>query len=386
MNCPQDIDIAGTYEVQVPNADEYNSSDDEFLAVKQRRLMKEKENRFDIKWKKSQIDYTHSALSIESLDHDVLQEKLVEKTPLELFFLYFHDEMLNLIINFSLKYADDNNRPNFRLDKEQLLKFLGIVLLSGYHTLPTIPMFWSNEEDKGVEIVKKIMSRNTFQNIKRNLYLSDNSLLDPSDKFAKIRAFLQLINKKKLQFGVFSHNLFIDEQMVPYFGRHSCKMFIKGKPVRFGFKLWCLCSSDGYLFHIEPYAGAAMKTGKSKLGLGGEVVMQLLPVVKNPHVQRIFFDNLFSSFDLFVELKNKGFFATGTVRDNRTKNCPLENIKCTSKKERGFFDTTYDTCSKISLVRWKDNSVVTVITNHLNVEPIQSIKRCNRKKKKGNTS
>ncbi|XP_071057052.1 piggyBac transposable element-derived protein 2-like [Onthophagus taurus] len=146
MNCPQDIDIAGTYEVQVPNADEYNSSDDEFLAVKQRRLMKEKENRFDIKWKKSQIDYTHSALSIESLD-DVLQEKLVEKTPLELFFLYFDDEMLNLIINFSLKYAHDNNRPNFRLDKEQLLKFLDIVLLSGYHTLPTIPMFWSNEEE-----------------------------------------------------------------------------------------------------------------------------------------------------------------------------------------------------------------------------------------------
>lgn len=28
--------------------------------------------------------------------------------------------------------------------------------------------------------------------------------------------------------------LSVDEQMIPYFGRHSCKMYMKGKPVRFG--------------------------------------------------------------------------------------------------------------------------------------------------------
>nr|CAH7746854.1 unnamed protein product [Callosobruchus chinensis] len=49
-----------------------------------------------------------------------------------------------------------------------------------------------------------------------------------------------MINEKNMQFGIFSHNLSIDEEMVTYFGRHSCKMFMKGKPIRFGFKLRCL--------------------------------------------------------------------------------------------------------------------------------------------------
>lgn len=63
------------------------------------------------------------------------------------------------------------------------------------------------------------------------------------------------MNKKFIQFGVFSHYLSIDEQMVPYFGRHYCKMFIRMKPIRFGFKFWCLCFAEGYLFMFIPYQG-----------------------------------------------------------------------------------------------------------------------------------
>ena len=48
------------------------------------------------------------------------------------------------------------------------------------------------------------------------------------------------------QYDVLHDLLSIDESMMPYYGSHSCKMFIKGKPIRFGYKLWCLCESDGY--------------------------------------------------------------------------------------------------------------------------------------------
>jgi hypothetical protein len=83
--------------------------------------------------------------------------------------------------------------------------------------------------------VRKCMSRNTFRAIKRNLHLSNNNL-DKNDKFSKLRLIFTSLNKRSLQFGIFTHNnLSIDEQMVPYFGRHSAKMFIKSKPVRFGF-------------------------------------------------------------------------------------------------------------------------------------------------------
>ena len=40
-------------------------------------------------------------------------------------------------------------------------------------------------------------------------------------------------------------NLSIDEVMIPYFGRHGTKQFIRGKAIRYGFKLWGLASIFG---------------------------------------------------------------------------------------------------------------------------------------------
>lgn len=57
--------------------------------------------------------------------------------------------------------------------------------------------------------------------------------------------------------------------MVPYFGHHSCKMFIRGKPIRFGYKVWMMCSPEGYLFSMQIYTGAAKTTvEESQLPLG----------------------------------------------------------------------------------------------------------------------
>ncbi|CAI6371246.1 unnamed protein product [Macrosiphum euphorbiae] len=41
----------------------------------------------------------------------------------------------------------------------------------------------------------------------------------------------------------------IDESMVPYFGRHGCKQFIRGKPIRFGFK--CGLDTDDRLCSLD---------------------------------------------------------------------------------------------------------------------------------------
>lgn len=63
-----------------------------------------------------------------------------------------------------------------------------------------------------------------------------------------------------MQFDVFSHHLSIDEEMVPYFGRHASKMFIKTKPVRFGYKFWCICSSNGNLYKCIPCGRKSMNS------------------------------------------------------------------------------------------------------------------------------
>ena len=62
---------------------------------------------------------------------------------------------------------------------------------------------------------------------------------------------LQKSDHYKIKFGVFSKDLSIDEQMVLYFGRHSSKMFIRRKPIRFGYKIWGLASSYSYLINLK---------------------------------------------------------------------------------------------------------------------------------------
>ena len=59
--------------------------------------------------------------------------------------------------------------------------------------------------------------------------MCDNEHIDPSEKWAKLRPLFDVVNKKLTQFGMFASHPSIDKQMVPYFGKHSCKMFIRGK-------------------------------------------------------------------------------------------------------------------------------------------------------------
>ena len=53
---------------------------------------------------------------------------------------------------------------------------------------------------------------------------------------AKIRPIQKVANASLQKFEIFAEDLSVDEQMMPYLERHLCKMFIRGKPIRFGCK------------------------------------------------------------------------------------------------------------------------------------------------------
>lgn len=240
------------------------------------------------KWQREDPIYNTSPKNDSMAMIQNIEESVAGKTPYEVLSLYFSDEIWNQIVNFSIKYAVDNNRHSFAVTVTEMKRFFGIVLLSEYHTLPATKIYWSKDEDKSAPIVRKCMSRNKFDSIKRNIHFCDNETLDKNDKFAKVRPIINAINQKNLQFGIFAHNLSIDEEMVPYFGRDGCKMFIRGKPVRFGFKLWCLCSENGYLYKFIPYGGKNDNDGRGDLGLGEKTVLDLLSVVQDPSLHRVF--------------------------------------------------------------------------------------------------
>ena len=142
--------------------------------------------------------------------------------------------------------------------------------------------------------ISRSMSRKRFEDIKKLIYFANNNNLPAGDKLAKIRPEQNRVNASLQQFTMFAKDLLIDEQMVPYFARHCAKMFIRGKPIRFGYKNWVLASSDGYPYKFETYTGAC-DTKDSNKTLGPQVVSVILSIVENPDGHCVYFDNFFTS-------------------------------------------------------------------------------------------
>lgn len=85
---------------------------------------------------------------------------LLTKTEYELWKLFFDDSIIELIKTQTILYARrERNMPKFELTVEELQHFLGIILFSGYHTLPSERDYWSTQVDLGVPIVASTMPR-----------------------------------------------------------------------------------------------------------------------------------------------------------------------------------------------------------------------------------
>ena len=95
-------------------------------------------------------------------------------------------------------------------------------------------------------------------------------------------------------------------------------MFIKGKPIRFGYKIWCLCGSDGYPYHMQIYQ--KKQSNANDQPLGTRVINNMVSIISsisNVFYHQLYFDNFFSSYRLMNELAEKSMRATGTIQGNR---------------------------------------------------------------------
>lgn len=71
----------------------------------------------------------------------------------------------------------------------------------------------------------------------RFIHCANNNEMNANDKVWKLRPVMDMLKDTFLNHFVPSQNLNFDESMVKYFGKHSCKQFIRDKPIRFGYKI-----------------------------------------------------------------------------------------------------------------------------------------------------
>jgi hypothetical protein len=360
-----EIEVAGEVEVEELTSED---SDDDL----------EETNDRPPQWRKTTVFRNQLE---QSLPLQPLEDKfplLATFSPYELWKEIFDGKIMRLILKETRRYASrDKGDFAFTISETDVENFLGILLLSGYHTVPSERDYWANDPDLHVPIVAAAMSRDHYLKIKQYLHLANNQKLEQGNKVAKVSRLYALLNESLVQVGIFHTNLSVDESMVPYFGHHSSKMFIRGKPIRFGFKLWVLAGDDGFPYKLEIYTGRQNGT-QIKMPLGFSVVTRLIQPVQELStlsLHTLHFDNFFTSHQLLLHLKTLGLKASGTIRKNRTNGCERNFVadKVMKKQGRGSYEYRCD--GDVYLVKWHDNDIVRVASNYLTHEPLQFAER-----------
>lgn len=187
------------------------------------------------------------------------------------------------------------------------------------------------------------------------------------DKLYKIRPLLNKLSETFKRCWNPSKFQSIDESIIKFKGRSSIRQYMPMKPIKRGYKTWTRANESGYVCEFQVYTGKV--ENKTEKALGSRVVKDLTRelVGGNHHV---YFDNYFTSVDLVTSLKEEHIFACGTVRTNRA-DLPKEQ-KREKDVARGEFE--YRLSYKgISWLKWKDNRVVSLLSNTHDPQQVTSI-------------
>lgn len=309
-------------------------------------------------------------------------------SPVELFELFFNEDILQHVQTEMTKYSLKRNWPDVQVQISELKIFLAILLLTGYNTLPQKHMYWSKSDDVYNSAVANAMRRDRFDIIMKCMHLNASDVSDTSDKYIKMRPLIVHLQKKFMEHFVPSKNISHDEAMVKYFGKHGCKQAIRNKPIRFGYKVWCQNTPSGYLCAFDVYQGKTYKGDEEMEGKFGKCSSTVLHLLSTYSVEKtdlpyhFFFDNLFTSMPLLHELRQRGYDGTGTLRGNRLeKLCPVKSPKSFDKDARGAYDAVTGKLESttIMITRWKDNAIVTAASTLLGENPTNNVRRWSKK-------
>lgn len=227
--------------------------------------------------------------------------------------------------------------------------FIAICLALGYVQYTNREVAF-RDEDFGSLFIRRLMTLSRFNLILRCWHWENVG--DPSGDFERKELrkanpfwatddFCILISDTCRKCYCCGQRIDIDEQTVPFKGRHKCRCFNPAKPEKFHLKLYCLnCSKTKYQWAFYFYHGASE--------IRNNMSATMYPVVKLFTEELwnfnyiLFVDNWYTSLPLLKWLVDKGAHMVGTVKTNKQGLPDIGKIAKTGqgKKERGYFQQT----------------------------------------------
>uniref|UniRef100_A0A3B4ZSX5 PiggyBac transposable element-derived protein domain-containing protein n=1 Tax=Stegastes partitus TaxID=144197 RepID=A0A3B4ZSX5_9TELE len=198
--CPEDTDTPQCSKRRCPDENEALQHN-----KKQKTLLQNKQNR-DRVFKRSRRPATSNIPDFVTCGPTAADcIKQTKPDRVDMFLLMCPPTLRELTVDMSNIYSMQTKEKALHISMDELLTFYGILLTSGYSSVPRRHMYWTYDPD--------------------------------------------VYNETK--------QLSIDENMILYYGKNGCKQFIRGKPIWFWYKLWSLALPTGYMLHMYVVLGLA---------------------------------------------------------------------------------------------------------------------------------
>jgi hypothetical protein len=323
-------------------------------------------------FKSDDDDYVPLVLNEEEEDdNDTPNEEMRTLTPLDIFTMYFNDQVIEEIVIRTNTYASekiDSMEEYFRIKKSSRYKkwkptnskeirtYLGLIIIFGIHSNICIQDNWSTRDFLSTDF-RKAMSYDKFTLIAAFIHLESESEAETeNDSMKKLRFLIDNFNRVSPICYKLSQKLSIDENLYPCKARVKFRQYMKSKPNKYGLKVFLLAAAkSGYCYKIYFY------TGKSENGLykTKDIVWHLIEDF-NVIGHCIYADNWFTTLDLVKELTDQQIGYIGTLRKNRVQDKNLKSLKV-KKHEYKFYKNT--TNENIMLTYYHDRSLVKTLSN-----------------------
>ena len=186
------LEPAGEMEIEGEVEESDDDKEEESIQPKRR---KHSHGHPDSKWKQTTTFFKE--LPSESLENFAdNHQHLLGKSPFDLWKLYFSDDLLTTIVTQTNLYTrKDKNDQDFEVSISKLCRFLGILIFSGYHTVPSERGYCSNQRDLEVQLISKALFSKRYLKIKTSFHLVDNRTLTSADsKMPKVLPLYDSLN------------------------------------------------------------------------------------------------------------------------------------------------------------------------------------------------
>ncbi|KAK1150842.1 piggyBac transposable element-derived protein 4-like isoform X1 [Acipenser oxyrinchus oxyrinchus] len=288
----------------------------------------------------------------------------------DLFLLFFTRAGIQKICSHTNKQAGkrrakgSKTRPWNPIAREQFCVFLALVLYMGLVGLPALADYWSEDSFFGAPFCVRLMSRNAFLGVLRNLRLGDPEADEENerkrgtpdyDPLRKLQPFLNDLRAScKAQYHP-NQNLSIDERTVATKARIGSHQSPRDKPAKRGYKLFVLADSlSGYSWNFEVYAGKRRQA--SGKGLSYDIAMSLMDRSLGSGY-RLYCGSFFTSPVLFRDLLSKETGACGTIRECRRGYPATKPDEPDRKSPRGTVKWLRQ--EEVLFLKWRDVSLCT---------------------------